>query len=187
MPSYILAPDIVGRAVNAVLNVAFPNLEMQPNNRLLGLKRRALAVVVLDPTKTPVNTPSFEDAILYESYFGDMSTWERAFDEIARRKARLSWRTGLSSHLVQQRAPYLFENDDVKYGGSVVWEGGLIVAASGLQWYLDQMFSSWIAAAIQALCIQEMELWMEAPGDTFNNTRIVRQEGRGLPMETSGP
>lgn len=118
--------------------------------------RMALHVVILDPAK-PFGSCEFADAILYEcNVAGDHTTWERSYDKFARAKAFISWRTGLSSHAVRELRPYLLVPDDVKFGGSTVHEG-IVVGASGVESWYDEMFAAWIAAACRAITIHRMQ------------------------------
>ncbi len=77
------------------------------------------------------------------------------YKRIAHAKAQLSKRTKMSSREVQQRAPHLLQDGDVKWGGSVIRDG-LIVAFSGVQAVFDEMIAEWMASAIIAICRNEM-------------------------------
>ncbi len=70
---------------------------------------------------------------------------------IAHAKAELSARTGMSSRDVQQNAPHLYEDGDVKYGGSV-WRDGLVVAFSGVQAVIDEAFAGMMADLLVGMC-----------------------------------
>lgn len=118
------------------------------------LKRRDLHIVVLDPVVDYVDG-SLLPAI-YEFSFGNPIKWEHRFDTIARAKALVTWRTGLPTHLVQQSFPYLLQGRDTPLWGSVNLEG-IIVAASGVQPWFDEMISYQVAAACRALCISKMQ------------------------------
>lgn len=171
MASFILTEEMAQKAVDVVLG----SLDLILIDRM-PMRRATMAVVVLDPTKpyghhNPLRETWPGDVVLYEGEF-NRNEWEHPYDWIARSKAAVSWRTGLPSHLVQQRAPYLYESYNVKYGGSVVWEGGLIVAASGVEWYFDQMIANWVAAACQALSIQRMEEILAASGDRLDGSNV---------------
>lgn len=52
---------------------------------------------------------------------------------------------------VQKDASWLYEEGDTRYVGGVI-ENGLVVAASGLQDYLDEMISWMVVSVIQGLC-----------------------------------
>lgn len=108
----------------------------------------SLHVVVLDP--------GTED-VLYETLFGGARTeWKAPYDEIARSKARVCQRTGMIRRDVSTDAPWLLEEGDSRYVGGVI-ENGLVVAASGLKNYHDEMFSWMIFAVIQGLCRGDLE------------------------------
>lgn len=130
------------------------------------LKRNALHVVVLDPTVCFESSYRFVGvAILYEESFGaPREEWVRPFDEFARRKASVSWRTGMDTYLVQQRFPHLYVEGDIKFGGGVSRDG-IVVGVSGVQWYFDQMFAEVTVSVCKALSIQRMadELSSESP------------------------
>lgn len=149
MPSSLLTPERVEKAMKMIRGTFVGLMDSRQ------VKRRALHIVVLDPTALFSSGLTFEAVILLEhSFFKEQ--WEEPFNEFARAKAKLSWRTGLDSHAVQQRCPHLYGSGDIKYGGSVVRDG-LIVAASGVEWYFDQMFAEWVASACKAQCIKAME------------------------------
>ena len=99
--------------------------------------RRAVHIVILDPRKQ--YAPGVDLPVLFEGTIGeqDSKVWERPFDEIARAKARVCWRTGMSSRTVGECAPYLYEPGDTKFPGGVVCDK-LIVAVSGLEWQFDE-------------------------------------------------
>lgn len=152
MSSYLLTMEVAQKATEMAIS-SFDRLFI---DGALEAKRRAMAVVVLDPTQPFGDGAKFSEAVLYEGRVGEIG-WERNYAKIAKLKAWLSWRTGLPAHLVREQSPYLYLFDDVKYGGSVVFEGGLIVGASGVEWYFDRMVAYWTAAACQALCMQKMD------------------------------
>ncbi len=111
--------------------------------------RIALHVVILDP-RYPYD-PNAQIPILKQTTYGEPDTgkWPRDFAAIARSKARVCWRTGMSSRLVGESAPYLYEDGDTKFPGGVVCDG-LIVAASGLDWQLDEACAHVVSAFFRA-------------------------------------
>ena len=148
-------------AMEAVL-VVLPAIEaMMETGRA---KRRDLQIIVMDPAKPFGSGATFTSAILYEHQLGDSEAWEHDYYRVARSKAEVSWRTGFPSHLVQQRMPYLYQDGDTRWGGSVVLEGQ-VVGVSGVQWYWDEMFSYWIAAACRALSIEAAQVVYETDID----------------------
>lgn len=127
--------------------------------------RNALHVVVLDPTRRYDGHNTLLQAILYEESFGEpREQWERPFDDFACKKAYIAWRTGMDTHLVQQRFPHLYGEGNIKFGGGVLRDG-IVVGVSGVQWYFDQMFAELVVSACKALSIQRMadELSGESP------------------------
>jgi hypothetical protein len=91
--------------------------------------------------------------ILWEAQVGSPSEWEWDYRKFAEAKARLSWRTGLSSREVLQSKMHLIEKGDTVYYGSVVMDG-LIVGVSGVQEYFDEMFARMTAAALCAKMVR---------------------------------
>ncbi|MEO6077246.1 MAG: hypothetical protein ABIP54_00480 [Candidatus Andersenbacteria bacterium] len=70
--------------------------------------RNALHVVILDPRVQYIT--SAELPILYEVTIceQDPEKWSSDFKAIARNKARICWRTGMSTRKVGENAPYLY-------------------------------------------------------------------------------
>ena len=126
-------------------------------------KRKCLHLVVLDPTKQHEST-SDVDSILFEESINGAEWGEYAFNDFARAKAFLSFRTGLSSLEVQQFRPHLYEEGDVKYGGSVIFNG-IIAAASGIQPYFDAMCAMWLATACHAIATHDFQSLLASDND----------------------
>jgi hypothetical protein len=141
--SYLLTKGWAATAANRVFELfsRFPT------------KRKVLAIVIMDPGKPFGSGVTFEDAILCKLSYGKPPV---KYTLIALEKAEVTWRTGLPSHVVQQQAPHLLKAHNTKWGGSAIHEG-IVVACSGVEWYLDQLFSQIIAATCAALVIGEME------------------------------
>lgn len=106
-------------------------------------------VVVLQP-----GVPYAEDAdlpILFEVSFGDKEDWEKwdgkSYKEFAYGKARLSWRTGLSSREVVLTRPHLLLPGDCRLWGSSIY-GGVVTGISGVQPFFDEMFATMTSAAM---------------------------------------
>lgn len=156
--SYLLSMQLLGEAVDAVTPV------FKEYFRKEMIKRDELWVVVVNPVLPYGSVSSFEQAIMFEKGIGYP---DPKYREVARSKAKISWRTGLPSHVVQQQAPYLLTDGDTKWGGSTVTPEGLIVACSGVEWYMDQLMAEMIAATIKALSIGEMLKIMEDKSITF--------------------
>lgn len=157
MSSFLLTKELAERAVGLVIPTIKSCIEYAV------FKRSDLHIVVLDPTipfAIAQGGSAIELPVIYEWSYGDLSKWEHPYHLIARSKAMISWRTGLPTHQVQQRMPYLLmggPRGDTVYWGSAVLEG-IIVAASGVQPWFDEMISYQVAAACRALCIAERVL-----------------------------
>lgn len=124
--------------------------------------RDGFHVIILDP-RAKFGAVEFEDAILFE-YSINPETWDEDLKTLTRKKAMVAWENGMDTHLVQQQRPYLYQKGDNKYAGAVVHHG-LVVSVAAIQWYFDELFSVWIAAACRALTIEKME-------------KIISEEGR---------
>ena len=136
--SILLTKDLAQRAVDLVR----PSIEKILGSELAG-GRPSLYLAVLTPGS---------DLLLYEESFGEPEvTWKYPYDDIALAKTHLCQRTGMVARNVQRDAPWLYEKGDTRYVGGVI-ENGLVVAASGLQDYLDEMISWMVLSAIQGLC-----------------------------------
>jgi len=106
-------------------------------------------IVVMDPLKTPANA-SFEEAILHEHAVGDRDKWDADYAGFARAKARVAWRTGLDSHLVQELRPQLLAAGDTTLWGSIVLDG-IVVGVSGANPWYDEAFAGTVAMCMRAL------------------------------------
>lgn len=111
------------------------------------VKRRDFHIVIAAPRTAA------EFSIIHEESMGEKAKWEAPFDEIARSKAEISWRTGKSSSYIAHCAPHLLMLDDTIYWGSNVLDE-LVTAGSGVEPYYDEMFSGMTNLAICALCKQ---------------------------------
>lgn len=114
---------------------------------LFNVNKYAGTIVVLHP---------IEGGVLFTETIETNGKYEDAkYSRIAHAKAALTRRTGMSSREIQQRAPHLLQDGDVKWGGSVIRDG-LVVAFSGVQAVYDEMIADWMASAIIAICRNEM-------------------------------
>ncbi len=157
MNSALLTREAAVQAVEFVRPAILGMMERQH------VKRSALHIIVLDPV-VPFREAPLGDAplpILHEEDLGSIprEAWEHDYAAYAAEKVELTWRTGLGSHVAQQLYPHLFRPGDVKYGGSVNHQG-IMVGASGVEWYYDEMFSLWVAGACRAICIQRMAAFL---------------------------
>lgn len=91
---------------------------------------------------------SFKDNCILVTGFGDTNEWELDYEHIALSKAEKSVRTGLNSAIVE---PQYFYEGDTPYWGSFVLDG-IVVGCSGVEGFYDEMFATWIAATIKAMC-----------------------------------
>ena len=130
------------------------------------MKRKALHIVVINPLAIPSQS-TFEDAILYEYSIGDRQRWEHDYYGIARSKAEISWVNAWSNRQVRNM-PWLLAPGNTKYIGSAVSEdGGLIVVASGVQDYYDEMSAKMVLAALQAVAIETEQLARASDHDDY--------------------
>lgn len=128
------------------------------------LKRDDLHMIIMDPAK-PFGTQEcdFEDAILVEHSFSPPRAWEHPYRDIARAKAKATWRTGVPTRIIRECMPHLLAQGDTRYGGSVNLDG-LIVAASGVQPWYDEAMSGIAANLLKAAVIEHMQTVI-MPGD----------------------
>ncbi|MBI4175509.1 hypothetical protein HY523_02735 [Candidatus Berkelbacteria bacterium] len=146
--SFLLTPERTQEAIQLIR----PAINVAMERKVF--KRKHLHVVILDPAVpygSEIHLP-----ILCEEQWGDPRDWEHDYQKIAHDKAFLSWKHRLSTEQLQLMAPYLCEGHDTLYWGSVCDEG-IVVAASGLQQWFDQMVARIIAAACKALCREALE------------------------------
>lgn len=108
-----------------------------------------LHVVIMNPLARPGQC-DFASAILHEESLGDSAQWDADYGAFARGKARLSWRTGLSSHEVLALKPHLLLAKDLSVWGSVCVDG-IVVAVSGANPWYDEAFAATIAALFKAV------------------------------------
>ena len=121
-------------------------------------KRNHLHIVVGDvnvhPSKNPLTQGGwFETGILTE-FSLHKSHWEYPFDDYARRKGYATWREQTPSRQLVTLSPHLLESGDIEYFGSAVVDQ-IVVAASGVEPYFDELFSTCIAYALRAACIHK--------------------------------
>ena len=106
--------------------------------------------------------------VLAKQDFGGHPEGESYEDEcrrIARSKGNIHYRTGLPSEVVQQRHPHLLTKGDTAFGGSFSFNG-IIVAASGLTSYWDEVIAGMVAAMAWGLCVDAHAKWMRTRGDS---------------------
>ncbi|WP_233564510.1 hypothetical protein [Achromobacter sp. K91] len=108
-------------------------------------------VVIMNPLARP-EACDFASAILYEESVGDPREWDADYGAYARGKARLSWRTGRSSHDVLALQPHLLHAKDTRVWGSVAIDG-IVVAVSGANPWFDEAFAAAIAYLFKAVVL----------------------------------
>ena len=133
-------------AEQAVALVA-PMLEQARQNKAIG-ESGFLHAVIVDPARRPENS-SFEDAILFEHSAGDRAKWDADYAAFARAKAKLAWRTGMSSEMAQMRYPHLLVEGDTLLWGSVNLDG-IVVGVSGANPWYDEAFAGALAYCLRA-------------------------------------
>ena len=161
--SCLLDRDAAERAVGMVL----PAIRTAIDNRSAG-ESGFFYLVVMKPGSSPADS-CFEDAILYEHAVGERERWDADYRGFALAKARIAWRTGIDSHIVQEQRPYLLAAGDTVLWGSVALDG-IVVAASGADAWYDEAFAGAVALCMRA----------EA------KAAIARERGRSLFLDTGG-
>ena len=141
--SFLLDRDAAARAVA----MALPMISAAIDDKSAG-ESGFFYLIVMKPGSGPASS-SFEDAILYEHAVGDRSQWDADYRSFAVAKARVAWRTGMDSHIVQEQRPYLLEAGDTLLWGSVALDG-IVVAASGADPWYDEAFAGAIALCLRA-------------------------------------
>ncbi|MGX9417530.1 hypothetical protein ACWU4D_09285 [Vibrio sp. WJH972] len=117
--------------------------------------RKELHIVVVDPRIKPWES-TFEDAILYEKTLGNPEEWQVPFDELARQKAAQAWRNNSANISLHTQHPSSLRSGDVLYYGSFVY-GDIVVGCSGVEPWFDMLAASWVALAIEQLCISDYQ------------------------------
>jgi len=159
---------LVGRdAAERAVRMALPMIRTAIDDRSAG-ESGFFYLVVMKPGSSPASS-SFEDAILYEHAVGERERWDADYRGFALAKARIAWRTGIDSHIVQEQRPYLLEAGDTVLWGSVAMDG-IVVAASGADAWYDEAF-----AGAVALCLRAQA-----------KAAIARERGRSLFLDTGG-
>ncbi|MEK7944929.1 hypothetical protein WKR98_09240 [Pigmentiphaga sp. YJ18] len=136
------------QAAAQAVRMALPMIEAAMRDPRVG-ESGFLYLVIMDPASSP-GRDQFEEAILYEHAVGDPQQWDADYAAFARGKARISWRTGIESHLVQTAYPQLLrENDSTLWGTACL--DGYVVASSGANPWYDEAFAMTVAACLRAI------------------------------------
>lgn len=110
-------------------------------------------IVVGDPGIKPGDVTEedwLKKGILFEKSYGDKATWAHPYDEYARSKCRVSWRTGLSNlTVIRDFVDFLLPGDCLFYGA--VARHGMFAATSGFSEAMDQATSSALLDMTHAL------------------------------------
>lgn len=154
--SHLLTEKLADKAIDMIL----PAITALMKNGTF--KRSDLHIVVGYPGIPPGSMDKatwMAKGILWEHSIGDNDKWAAPFQDIARSKAELTWRHGMSTRLLQARKPYLLVPGDTIYFGSATIDeqGDLVVAASGVQPWYDEMISRWMLAALIGCCHNELQ------------------------------
>lgn len=136
-------------AAQAAVELALPLIQRAMTLPQVG-ESGVLYIVVMDPARGPRDC-AFEEAILYERAVGrDRSQWDVDYSAFARAKAKVAWRTGRDSHLVQELSPHLLAAGDTLLWGTAVLDG-IVVAASGAHPWYDEAFAGSVAMCLRAI------------------------------------
>lgn len=149
------------QAAEKAVNMSLPLIHEAMKQKEVG-ESGFLYLVVMDPLRTPDNA-SFEEAILYEHSVGEREKWDADYAGFAHAKARVAWRNGMDSHLVQELRPYLLGAGDTVLWGSIVLDG-IVVSASGANAWYDEAFAGTVAMCLRAIA----------------KARIVEERRKGL-------
>ena len=153
--SLLLNKELAQAAVDAVM----PAISALMHDRHSPLKRKTACILVANPSVIPTS-PEMRDewveagGILHRHDIGD--NWEYPFDKIATSKLHLSMLYRMSTREIQFNQPWLTENGDTSYYGSVYCDG-LAVACSGVQPYFDEMISEWVLSSIRGYCFHAVD------------------------------
>jgi hypothetical protein len=143
LDSYFLDRSSAEKAVQ----LSLPMITAAMDSRVAG-ESGFLYIVIMKPGCGPLAS-SFEDAILYEYAVGDQTKWDADYRAFARAKAKISWKTGLDGHLVQELKPHLLAEGDTVLWGSIVLDG-IVVGVSGADPWYDEAFAGTVAMCLRA-------------------------------------
>lgn len=98
----------------------------------------------------------FEELVLFETQWGDVSRWTAPFREVSRSKLFASWKLQMATRRMQVEAPWAYEEGWTKWPGSIWLPGNLVIAFSGVEDYFDEMICMLMHAGIWGVCMREM-------------------------------
>jgi hypothetical protein len=145
------------------------------------IKRGDLASVVVDPRVRymPMDSEQAEwerfltKAVVFVGRYGNRELWQDPYDLIALSKAFTTWVTGMPSRRVLNEFGYLCGPGMVAFGGSVIDEGGLIVACSGVSSEHDEMLAGIYMALLKGItqgdAMSVVALANEYKGNDYSN------------------
>lgn len=135
-------------AAQAAIQYSLPTITASMKDRSVG-ESGFLYIVVMDPGRPPYLS-SFEEAILHEHAIGERDRWDADYAAFARAKAHVAWKTGMSSHAVQELYPHLLNGGDTLLWGSIALDG-IVVGVSGAHPWFDEAIAGMVAMWLRAL------------------------------------
>lgn len=92
-----------------------------------------------------------EEESFFRHHFGDLprDQWSADYAEFADAKARLTLKHSRCTREILALSPHLFRSEDVRWPGGIRFDR-IVVGASGVQAYFDEMIGFWTASAIRA-------------------------------------
>ncbi|MCI3950769.1 MAG: hypothetical protein K0R53_266 [Burkholderiales bacterium] len=109
-----------------------------------------LYAIVMNPTRR-YGECDFEEAVLVERAFGKpRDAWDADYAEYARKKARVSWQTGLDSGGEGTATCWAREGHGSPLAGGLVVDG-IVAAVSGADPAYDEVLAGAIALSLRAI------------------------------------
>lgn len=160
-PSHYATREAARRAVD----MALPLIHNAMQDKRVG-DSGFLHIVIMNPLSNPL-LHEFNASILYEHSVGNPDNWDADYGKFARAKTLLQWRTGLNSHIVQERHPHLLQAGDTTLWGSACVDG-IVVGASGTHPWYDEAFCGIVAYCLKAVVQSDAraaghELFLSSP------------------------
>jgi hypothetical protein len=134
-------------AAEKAVQFSLPMITAAMESRVAG-ESGFLYIVIMKPGVASASS-SFEEAILYEHAVGDREKWDADYAAFARAKAKVTWKTGLDGHVVQELKPYLLEAGDTVLWGSIVLDD-IVIGVSGADPWYDEAFAGTVAMCLRA-------------------------------------
>lgn len=139
--------------VQVAFDLAQPSIEnlfsSRNTSRLNRYKKRNVVCVCVFRLRS-YESANFDNDIIAQMTYGNQASheWPHPFDDVAKGKGRVSWRTRRSSRDVLENSPGLFHLGEFKFPGSNVFCGAFGVSASGLEPEDDEMAADLVAAPL---------------------------------------